>query len=95
MKNSRRQTKEQLADLLTKHSVWIHNGHGSLTNGLLGVREVSQGEYEGAWIGAAGDGSKRWNTQCVFAHVALYSKGGRVRACHRPEQETELRRKRV
>jgi hypothetical protein len=46
-------TAEQLADLLTKHSVWIHNGHGSLTNGLLGVREVSQGEYEGAWIGAA------------------------------------------
>ncbi|MGI6391792.1 MAG: hypothetical protein ACOX7Q_16665 [Kiritimatiellia bacterium] len=33
--------------------MWIHNGHGSLTNGLLGVREVSQGEYEGAWIGAA------------------------------------------
>jgi len=53
MKNSRRQTKEQLADLLTKHSVWIHNGHGSLTNGLLGVSEVSQEKYEGAWIRAA------------------------------------------
>ncbi len=38
-------TAEQFADLLTKHSIWIHNGHGSLTNGLLGVRELESDEF--------------------------------------------------
>ena len=45
-------TAAQLVDLLPKHSVWVHTGHGSLKDGLLGINEVSAGQYWGAWIRA-------------------------------------------